>query len=105
MKNKTVEVGMFAYVKDTKLSEYGVFKGDTVYVAGDMFLPDEKDPYSYRKMFIGAFVKDGHILIHDKPFTVDGKRLEPVSKVNQEKLDAIKEADFGEKANADQDIQ
>lgn len=104
MKNKTVEVGMFAYVKDTKLSEYGVMKGDTVYVAGSFYEPQEEDPYNFRLKFIATFVKEGHILIHEKPFTVDGKRLEPVSKVNQEKLDAIKEADFGEKANADQDI-
>lgn len=98
---KIVEVGMFAKVKDTTLSEYGVKKDDIVYVAGDAIVnTTEKDPYALRRLFVAAFVEDNHIQHQKKPFMVDGKRLEPVSEGKQKKLDAVKEADFGEKGNA-----
>lgn len=94
---KIIEVGMFAEVLDSKLAEYGVKKGDIVYVAGDAIVGvDAKDPYLLRRIFVGAFTKDGHIMVHEKPFTVDGKRLAPVSRAKQEKLTAIKLADFKE---------
>lgn len=96
VKSKAIEVGMFATIKDTKLSEYGVLKDSVVYVAGSFYEPQEDDPYNYRLKFVATFVKDGHIQAKEKPFTVDGKRLEPVNKTKQEKYDAIKEQDFGE---------
>lgn len=100
MKSKVIEVGMFATVKDTKLSEYGVFKDSVVYVAGSFYEPQEEDPYNYRLKFVATFVKDGHIQHKERPFTVDGKRLEPVNKAKQSKYDAIKEVDFGDNGDA-----
>lgn len=98
---KLIEVGMFAEVVDTRLFEHDIKKGDIIYVAGDTVVSvDEKDPYALRKIFIAAYVENGHILVHKKPFLVDAKRLAPVSKAKQEKFEAIKLADFdGEKSN------
>lgn len=97
-KQEAIEVGMFAEVHDTKLFEYGVKKGDVVYIAGDAIInAKEDDPYALRRIFVAAYMKDGHIQVHEKPFTIDGKRLKPVSKSKQEKYEAIKHEDFGDK--------
>jgi len=101
---ETVEVGQFCEVLDSKLAEYGVLKGTIVYVAGSFMDPYEDDPYLYRKKFVAAFVKDGHIQSKEKPFIVDAKRLSPVSKVKQDKFDAIKNADFGDKGEQPQAV-
>lgn len=95
MKLKQVEVGDFVKVLDGSFGEYGVKKGDIIYLAGDALIPaDEKDPYALRRVFVAAFLEDGHIQVHVKPFIIDGKRLKPVSEAKQAELEAIKEADF-----------
>ena len=102
MKQKVVEVGNFAEVLDGSYGEYGVKKGDIIYVAGDAITAvSEKDPYALRRIFVAAFLDDGHINTKKNPFTIDGKRLQPVSKGKQEKLDAIRKADFEDKVEAD----
>lgn len=98
---KVIDVGMFAQVLDGSYGEYGVKKGDIVYVAGDAITAvSEKDPYALRRIFVAAFLKEGHIDTKTNPFTIDGKRLEPVSKGKQAKLDAIRKADFEDKNEA-----
>lgn len=102
MKQKIVEVGNFVHVLDNSYSKYGVKKDDIIYLAGDAVVSvSEDDPYALRRIFIATTVVDGHIQAKDvKPFTIDGKRLRKVGKAKQEKLDAIKEADFGDKDEA-----
>lgn len=98
MSVKQVEVGNFVKLLDGSFGEYGVKKGDVVYLAGDAITAvSEKDPYALRRIFVAAYVNDGHIDIKRNPFTVDGKRLEPVSEAKQEKLDAIRMEDFKDK--------
>lgn len=106
MKQK-VEVGNFVTVLDGKFSENGIKKGTLLYVAGDLVVSvTEKDPYALRRVFIATTVVDGHIQTKGvKPFTIDGKRLEPVSKSKQKMLDNIKKADFGEVPEGDADIE
>lgn len=101
-KQKFVEVGDFATVMDKSHEGYGISMGDVVYVAGDAIVSvSEDDPYQLRRIFICATLKDGHVQAKGaKPFTMDGKRLKPVSKGKQEKLDAIKQQDFGGEGEA-----
>ena len=102
--SKVIEVGMFAEVLDGSFGEYGVKKGDLIYVAGDAITQvNEKDPYALRKIFIAAFLDDGHINTKKSPFTIDGKRLKPVGAGKQAKLDAIRKGDFEDKEPAQYD--
>lgn len=95
---KVIEVGQFAEVLDGSFGEYGVKKGDLIYVAGDAITQvSEKDPYALRKIFIAAFLDDGHINTKKSPFTIDGKRLKAVGAGRQAKLDAIRKGDFEDK--------
>lgn len=97
MKQKQVEVGDFVKLLDGSFGKYGVKKGDIIYLAGDAIVAvSEKDPYALRRIFLGARVEDGHIDIKTNPFTVDGKRLEAVSKAKQAELNAIRKTDFKE---------
>ena len=99
MKQKIVEVGDFAEMLDGSFGEYGVKKGDIIYVAGDALVSTDKDdPYAMRKIFVGAFTKEGHIDTKTSPFTVDGKRLRPVGEGKQKKLDAMRDEDFSKGA-------
>lgn len=93
---KEVAVGNFAKVLDNSLRAYGVKEGDVVYLAGDSLVRVDEDPYHFRKIFLAAFLKEKHVDLEKKPFTIDGKRLEPVSQVKQDKLDAIRKQDFKE---------
>jgi len=96
MKQKPVEVGSFVTVNDTSYAQYGVKKNDIIYLAGDAIVSvSEEDPYALRRIFVATHVIDGHIqATNATPFTIDGKRLTPVSKSKQEKLNAIREMDF-----------
>ena len=91
-----VKAGQFVIVQDGSYGQYGVKKNDVVYLAGDTLVRYNEDPYAFRKIFLAAFVKDGHIDVEAKPFTIDGKRLKAVSVGKQAKLDAIRNADFEE---------
>ena len=93
---KEVKAGDFVEVLDGSYGQYGVKKGDVVYLAGDAFVRVDEDPYHFRKIFLAAFLKFGHIDVEAKPFTIDGKRLKPVSTAKQAKLDAIRNQDFKE---------
>lgn len=107
MKQKTVDVGDFVRLMDSSYAKDGIKKGDVLYLAGDAIVSvTEKDPYALRRIFIATTVIDGHIQAKGvKPFTVDGKRLEKLGKAVQEKLNAIKMEDFGDKEeNEDQSI-
>jgi hypothetical protein len=92
--NKEVQVGQFAEVLDGTLGTYGVKKGDIVYLAGDSLVRVDEDPYHFRKIFLAAFLKGKHIDLDVKPFTIDGKRLKPVSTAKQTRLDEVRLADF-----------
>lgn len=82
-----VEVGNFCTVKCSRYVEYGIKKGALVYIAGEiMTVIDESDPYIYRKLFVAAFMEDGHVKAEEKPLSMDGNNLKPVGKVRQKKL-------------------
>jgi len=90
-----IEVGMFATVKGSRYVDYGIQGGDIMYVAGEMMTAiTEKDPYLYRKLFVAARVVEGHVQAADKPLSMDGTNLKPVSKNRQKKLYAQFEKDF-----------
>lgn len=96
--SKEVKPGLFVEVLDGSFGEYGVKKGDLVYVAGETTIQTDahNDPYALRKLFIAAFLKDKHLDLDKKPFMIDGKRLKPVSAAKQNKLDQIRQRDFKE---------
>tara|TARA_R110000851_G_scaffold8429_1_gene32358 strand:- start:775 stop:1068 length:294 start_codon:yes stop_codon:yes gene_type:complete len=82
-----IEVGMFAHVKCSRYVDYGLQKGDTVYIAGDMMVrTDEKDPYAYRKLFVAARCNAGGVDVNGKGLSIDAANLKPVSKSQQKKL-------------------
>lgn len=90
-----IEVGMFCYTRCSRYLDYGIKKGDLVYLAGDtMVRVDEKDPYAYRKLFIAAYVEDGHVNAERKPITIDGVNLRKVSDSKQKDLYKVFESDF-----------
>lgn len=86
---KEVKAGMFCRVQDSTFAEHGVKKNDVIYLAGDTFVRQTEDPYQFRKVFIGAFLEDDIVQANKKPFLIDGKRLKPVSKAFQEKLEGL----------------
>lgn len=96
--SKFAKVGDFAEVLDGSYGQYGVKKGDIVYLAGDAVIQTdhEKDPYALRRIFLAAYLKDKHIDVNTKPFTIDGKRLKAVSEAKQKKLDDVRLSDFKE---------
>lgn len=94
-KVKIVKVGMFCTVQDSEFAQHGVKKGDVVYLAGDTFQPiREDDPYTYRQVFLAAWMDGNNIDVNRGAFTIDGSRLKPVSKAKQEKLEAIRDEEF-----------
>lgn len=97
-KVKMLVVGDFCTVVDSELAEHGIRKGYLIYVSGQSDMPmSEEDPYTLRRIFIAQHVsKDGHIFTDGdhKAFYIDPKRLKAVSKIRQEKFDAIKLIDF-----------
>ena len=94
-----IEVGQFATVKCSRYVEYGIQKGDLVYVAGEMMTAvTEKDPYLYRKLFVAAYVEDEHVDANRKPISVDAINLKPVGKVRQKKLYSMFEKDYAEES-------
>lgn len=93
-----IVTGTFCTVDSSDYCEYGVKRNDLIYVYGDfMSHVSEDDPYLFRKLFIAALVEDGHVVEHNKPFTISGDNLKPVSKAKQEKLEATLEEDYGNK--------
>lgn len=101
---KTIEVGQFCRVMDSTYVEHGIKKDDVIYVAGDSVVSvDEKDPYALRRLFIGAWMKGDHVDVDRGGFTIDGKRLKPCTKAKQERLNKIKDEDFGEKEESTND--
>lgn len=92
-----IEVGQFCNVKCSRYVDYGIQKGDLIYVAGEsMVAVDEGDPYAYRKIFLAARTNDGHVDAQAKALTIDGVNLKPVSKSKQKKLYAQLEEDFAQ---------
>jgi hypothetical protein len=82
-----VEVGLFCTVKCSRYIEYGLQKGDVVYIAGDMMVrTEENDPYAYRKLFVAARTEDGVVDVNGKGLSIDGSNLKPVSKNKQKQL-------------------
>lgn len=96
-KVKRIGAGHFCTVLDSTMAEYGVKRGDLIYVAGQADLPiSEEDPYTLRRVFIVSKVsKDGHVLAAtEKAFTIDPKRLRLVSKARQERFNTMMQEDF-----------
>ena len=89
-----IETGMFATTKCSRYVDYGIQKGDLVYVAGEMMVAvTEKDPYSYRKLFVAAYTNEEHVDAQRKPLSIDGVNLKPVSKAKQKRLYQLFEDD------------
>lgn len=89
--------GRFAEIKDSGMAVYGIKKGSTVYLAGDFTLPYREDnPYILQKIFVCALVSpDGHI--DNSPgagVTINPKRLKPLPKPREERLQKIRDEDF-----------
>lgn len=94
-----IQVGNFVEVLNDNLAEHEVFKGDTLYIAGDAVVNvSEEDPYVLRRILVAAYVNDGHIDIERNAFTIDGLSLKAVDEFTQKRLDQIKLFDFSEKA-------
>lgn len=94
-----VIVGKFYKMKNDSMAEYGFPKGCPIYIGGSGFVPDSKnDPYKFRLVFVGVTVKDGHIAVGEKGFTVDGKNLRKCTKRELSVLEANKDEDFRDQA-------
>lgn len=83
----------FVTCTDPVLAEWGINVGDTLFLIGDGFVPQE-DPYSFRKCFLALPVKDGHIITTHQPWAIDPKAIKHVSDEEQARLTEIKEKDF-----------
>lgn len=77
----------FAYVvKDKRLKEKGLFRGDIVFLMGSKVVPATvRDPYLQRELFVVAKVVEGVPVIPDKEgddnaFLVDPRSLQLVEK-------------------------
>lgn len=94
---KLIEGGMFCKVVTSDYAEHGIKRDDIVYVGGSSYLPiDEKDPYVYRKSFaVVKFEIETGVEGHTATF-LNGLNLVPVSKVKQEKYEAILKGHAGE---------
>jgi hypothetical protein len=96
-------VGRFAEVNDSTFAEYGVKRGQVVYLAGDYTVPfKESNPYLLQKLFIAGWVdEDGHVVEagvdENKPFVINPKRLKHLSKPHEERLTKIYDEDFRDK--------
>lgn len=98
MEANLVEVGQFALVLNDNLKEHDICKDDIVYIAGDIFVPQqEEDPYLMRRIFLGAKMKDDHIYAQGGAFTIDGLSLKAVDEFTQVRLDKQRVIDFEEK--------
>ena len=92
-----IEVGKFCTVMNDNLEEHGICKGDIVYVAGDMFVPEsEEDVYVMRRIYLGAKMDGDRIKALDGAFTISGHSLEHVDEFTQTRLDKQRVADFSE---------
>ena len=94
-KLKTVQAGQFCVVQTSGYAEYGVKKGDVVYLAGTtQVLVDEANPYLFELLFIAAFMKKNHVLQDENPFLIKGTNLKGCTKPRQERLEAVFLEDF-----------
>lgn len=94
---KTIETGMFCTVETSDYCQYGVKRGNLVYIYGEfMSALSEEDPYAFRKIFLATKTAERHVVESEKPFTVDGKNLKPVKKAAQERLQKILEGDYSQ---------
>ena len=90
-----IETGQFCTVESSRYVDYGIKRGEVVYLAGDMMVPvEEKDPYTYRKLFVAAYTDGGHVKAERKPISIDAINLKPVSSAKQEELKQLMEDDF-----------
>ena len=95
-----VKSGDFCKVATSKYAEFGVKRGDVVYIAGDYWSPiEEEDPYVYRKLFVAAQTRHGHVQGDGKefpPFTCNGLYLKNVSKKNQAWYKEVLDQDYSQ---------
>ena len=93
-----IEVGKFCVVTNDNLIDHNIGKGDIVYVAGDIFVPEsEEDIYLMRRVYLGAKMSGDNIQAQGGAFTIDGKSLEHVDEFTQTRLDKQRVIDFTEK--------
>lgn len=94
-KLKTVQAGQFCVVQTSSYAEYGVKKGDVVYLAGTtQVYVDEANPYLFEMLFLAAFMKNNHVEVEKKPFLIKGVNLKGCTKPRQARLEAIFLEDF-----------
>ena len=94
MEERLFDFDDFVTCVDPVLKEWGIEVGDTLFLIGDGFVPQE-DPYNFRKAFLALPVKEGHIVTTQQPWAVDPKTIKHVSDEEQTRLTQIKEKDFG----------
>lgn len=100
-KTAGLQVGQFCKLLTSDYAyEYGIKKGDYLYVAGDGVVNvGEEDPYQLRRILVCAKVcSGGHIDITTGGITIDGLKLGAVSDAKQKKLHSIYEQDFAEES-------
>lgn len=96
MEEKLFDFDNFVVCVDPVLEEWGINVGDTLFLIGDGFVPQE-DPYNFRKAFLALPVKNDHIVTTQKPWAIDPKTIKHVDDNEQARLTAIKEKDFAPK--------
>ena len=90
-----ITTDMFCTMEADDFGEWGVEKGDKLYVMGSgMARVSESDPYLFRQIFIANFMVDGHLDKVQKPFTVDATRVSPCSEEEDAMFRNIMEEDF-----------
>lgn len=88
---------MFCTVESSDYCQYGIKRGNLVYVYGDfMSALSEEDPYAFRKLFLATLTKERHVVDGTPKITIDGKNLKPVKPNAQQRLQKILEEDYGE---------
>lgn len=92
-----LRAGRFAKIKDNTMAPYGIKKGSTVYLAGELTMQKTKhDPYTLQVLFVCALVDaEGHIDNGEgKGVLINPKRLVAIPKGREAELAMIREADF-----------
>jgi hypothetical protein len=104
-KIKVVQAGQFCNVQTSTYAEYGVKRGDTVYLAGtSQVLVTEDNPYLFELLFIAAFMKDNHVLADKKPFLIKGLNLKGCTKPRQARLEGVFANDFAVAEEAEEPV-
>lgn len=96
-------VNHFARVKGDSLAEHGVVDGQSIYLAGNVLVPNAEDSFDYRMKFLGAFVIDEHIIVNDdkKMFYIDPANFIMMDEGEEAGLIKVRDEDFKQEEKAE----